>query len=94
MMVSNEIASITILVSFKQNQEVINKIVPFKVYGHHQYYKAVPLVSSEEREIAGIPEEVLFTFANNTLMASEDLNTERLGMLNNIIRELKILRVV
>lgn len=93
-MVSNEIASITILVSFKQNQEIVNKIVPFKVYSHHQYFKAIPLVSSEEREMAGLPEEVSFTFANNTIMAGEDLNTERLGMLNNIIRELKILRVV
>lgn len=94
MIVSSEIASITILMPVKKDNEIINKIIPFKVYCHQQQYKAVPLVSPEDKAMTGLPDEVLFTFANNTIMAGDNLDNERLGIVNNIIRELKMLRVI
>jgi hypothetical protein len=94
MIVSSEIASITILMRVKHDNEIINKIIPFKVYRHQQQYKAVPLVSPEDKAMTNLPDEVVFTFADNTIMAGEDLDNERLGIVSNIIRELKILRVV
>lgn len=52
MLVTNEIASITISVPYQKGNEIVNQIVPFKVFKQQQHYRAIPLISAEERNIA------------------------------------------
>lgn len=94
MTISNEIASITILVPYNKGDETINQIIPFKVYRDQQRFKAIPLITEEERILTGLPAEILFQFVNYTVIPAAETNEENLESINNIVRELKMLRIV
>lgn len=94
MLVTNEIASITILVPRQKNDAVVNQIIPFKIFKHHHDYKAVPLISGEERERTGLSAEISFRFIANRIIPGEKMNEVSLAAINNIASELRILRIV
>jgi len=94
MLVTNEIASITILVPYLRGNEIINQIIPFKVFREHQRYKAIPLISTEERKITGLSEELSFRFIENKIIPETETNDENLKAINNIANELRMLRIV
>lgn len=94
MLVTNEIASITILVPYQKGNEIVNQIVPFKVFKQQQHYRAIPLISTEERNIAGLSTELSFRFTENRIIPEADTNEANLNAINNIAGELRILRIV
>ena len=94
MTILNEIASITILVPYIKGKELINQIIPFKVYREQQYFKAIPLITSEEQKITGLPAEILFQLNNYTVIPNEGTKEENLESINNIVRELTMLEIV
>ena len=64
---SNEIASITVLVPHHIGTETINQVIPFRVYRQEQNYVAVPFISAAERLTSGLPESLSFALVNNRL---------------------------
>lgn len=94
MLVTNEIASITISVPYQKGNEIVNQIVPFKVFKQQQHYRAIPLISAEERNIAGLSTELSFRFTENRIIPEADTNEANLNAINNIAGELRILRIV
>lgn len=94
MFTSNEIASITILVPYHKGREIVNQIIPFKVFKDQQQYRAVPLISTEERQLTGLPEQMSFRFNDYKVLAAADTNEGNLEAINNIVRELRMLRIV
>jgi len=94
MIVTNEIASITILVASKRGNETINQIIPFKVFRQQQHYKAIPLISAEERELIGLSAELSFRFVENRIIPEAKANEATLKAINNIAGELRMLRIV
>ena len=94
MLNTNEIASITILVPYQIDNETINQIIPFKIFRQQQHYKAIPLITAEERELTGLSAELSFRFMENKIIPEARPNEACLNALNNIASELRILRIV
>lgn len=94
MTISNEIASITILVPYHNGKETINQIIPFKVYEDQKFYKAIPLITIEERKLTGLPAEISFRLLNYKAIPTADTKTENINVIDNIVRELQMLRLV
>jgi hypothetical protein len=94
MLITNEIASITILVACHRGNEITNEIVPFKVFRQQQHYKAIPLISTEERELIGLSAELSFRFIENRIIPEAKANEATLNAINNVASELRMLRIV
>jgi len=94
MLITNEIASITILLPFQQGNELVNQIIPFKIFKQEEQYKAIPLISSEERQNTGLSEELCFTFLKNRIVAEAETNAAGVNAINNIAGELRLLHIV
>ena len=94
MLVTSEIASITILVPYKKGNETINQIIPFKVFKQKDHYKAIPLIAAAERMITGLSAELSFQFKEYRIVAEAGLNEVNLNAINNIASELRMLRIV
>lgn len=93
MLDTNEIASITILVPYQRGNETINQIIPFKVFRLQQHYKAIPLISTEERELTGLSPELSFRLIENRIIPQAKANEASLNAINNIAGELRMLGV-
>jgi hypothetical protein len=94
MLVSTEIASVTILVSYQKENEMINQIIPFKVFKQEDLYKAIPMISAEERKVMGISAELAFRLIDNRIIVGEEANNASLNAINKIASELRVLRIV
>jgi hypothetical protein len=94
MLVTNEIASITILVPYQRGNEIINQIIPFKVFRQQHRYKAIPLITTEERKLTGHPAELSFRFIEHRIIPEVETSEANLNAINNIASELKMLRIV
>ena len=91
MIVTNEIASITVLVSHRwPTDSTTEEIVPFKVYKEGQQFKAVPLLSKEGRRLTGLPEVVLFSFLDHCIVTAKNMEEETLNVVKKIIQELSL----
>ena len=88
---SNEIASITVLVPHHIGTETINQVIPFRVYRQEQNYVAVPFISAAERLTSGLPESLSFALVNNRLSSTQALRPD---VLENIVKELRLLHIV
>jgi len=94
MFVTNEIASITILVPTQRGNEIINQIIPFKVFREQQHYKAIPLISADERKLAGLPAELSFRFVGHRIIPEAEAYGANLDAIHRIAGELRMLRIV
>jgi hypothetical protein len=94
MVITNEIASITILVPYQKGNEIINQIIPFKVFKKQQQFKAIPLISDEERKMTGLSAEISFRFNENRIIPGAETNKISLDAINSIASELRMLRIV
>lgn len=91
---SEEIASITVLVPYHRGNETTHQITPFKLYRQQQLFKAIPLISAEERKLTGLSAELSFRLAENKVISEGDTNEANLGAINRIASELMILRIL
>lgn len=94
MIVTNEIASVTILVPHQRGNEIINQIIPFKVFRQQQGYKAIPLITAEERMMTGLSAELSFRLMDQKIQPETETTRQNIEAINNIVRELQVLRVV
>lgn len=91
-MITTEQASITILVSYPKGKEIAHQIVPFKVYKDNNSYTAIPMINGDERKQTGLPEELNFSFRNQTIVPGKASFEGSQQVLENIVKELKLLR--
>ena len=94
MIISNELANLTILVSFLEGNERSHQIVPFRVYREERQFKAIPLINSDERKKTRLPQEILFSFDHQGLTIEQGISEETLDVVKRILQELKMQRVV
>lgn len=88
MITPKEIASITVLVPGQQSTN--HQIIPFRVYQQQQLYRAIALITNEEIRLAGLPEELVFSFDNNTIVPGKHTKQQHFEVIRNIVQELKI----
>jgi hypothetical protein len=93
MLVTNEIASITILITYQKGGDIINQIVPFKVLREQHHYLAIPLITTEESRIFGLSERLSFKFIENRLITEAETKEGDLNAIYKIASELKTLRI-
>lgn len=94
MLVTNEIASITILAPYQRGNEIISQIIPIKIFRKDQHYKAIPLISAEERKLTGLSEEFSFRFIGHRIIPEAKTSESDVNAINNIASELRMLRIV
>jgi hypothetical protein len=94
MFITNEIASITVLVPGGSGTRTTHRVIPFNVYKEGQKYRAIALIGNEERRLACLPEELSFHFTDHTLVPGKETKEENLGVLSNIVQELRIQRIL
>jgi hypothetical protein len=93
MIVTTEIASITILSQHQNGTETVNRIIPFKVFKQQQYFKAIPLITAAERKQSGLSAEISFRFIENRIVPAVETNEANLDAMNKIASELRMLRI-
>lgn len=90
MITANEIPLITVpLMHYKQNDVVTEEDVDFKIYRNDKQFKAIPLISKEERLMTGLPEELVFAYFSQCITTARDMDEESLNAIKQIIQELE-----
>jgi hypothetical protein len=87
---ATKMASIHIFVPYKGPGNTIRQNpVVFDVYSIDGHYKAVPLLSEDERRIANLPEELLFSYENGKPVSLRGSVDGNFHAIEDIVRELQ-----
>ena len=87
----DEIPLITVPVThYRENGVAKGEDVDFKIYREDNRFKAIPLMSKEERLTTGLPEELVFVYASHCITAANDMEEESLNAIKQIILELEV----
>lgn len=86
----NDVASISVLVQYMQNNETRHDIVPFKVYEQNESYIAIPYISENDRVKMQLPEQIRFQIINNKIVAATDSHRQVIFSLATEIRLLQM----
>ena len=90
MIIINEIPLITVpVMHYRQNDAVSREDVEFKIYKKDSQFKAIPLMSKEERLTTGLPEELVFVYTSQCITAANDMEEESLDAIKQIVQELE-----
>ena len=90
MITTKEIPLITVPVThYKLNDVVTEKDVDFKIYRQDQQFKAIPLMSKEERLMTGLPEELIFAYFSHCITAANNMEDESINAIKQIIQEME-----
>ena len=91
MVTTNEIPIISVpIVHYRQNDILIEEEVDFKIYRAENRFRAIPLLSKEERVTTGLPEELSFVYVDHCIAAANDMEDESLSAIKQIIQELEV----
>ena len=91
MIAINEIPLITVpVVHYRPNDIITEEAIDFKVSREDNRFKAIPLVSKEERKMTGLPEELVFVYANYCIAKANDMEEESLNAIKQIILEMEV----
>jgi hypothetical protein len=87
---SNKIASVNISVPYKGPGNTIRQNpVSFEVFSEDGHYKAVPLLNEDERRIANLPHELLFSYENSKPVSLRGSFDGNFHAIENIVHELQ-----
>jgi hypothetical protein len=87
----DEPISITVPVAHYQYGDVISQqAVEFTISKHDNRFKAIPLISKEERHATGLPHELVFVYANYCIASANYMHEEALNAIKQIIQELDV----
>ncbi len=87
----DKLAGINVKVPFHGPGNVIKyKEVEFDIFKVEGQYKAVPLCSYQDRVLASLPPELIFTYEQGATTSSRgNLKDGNLGVIQEIVEELK-----
>ena len=77
------------LMHYKQNDVVTEEDVDFKIYRQDRQFKAIPLMSKEERLMTGLPEELIFAYFCQCITTANNMEEESLNAIKQIIQEME-----
>ena len=87
----NEISSITVPVThYRSNNAITEQAVVFNISRENNRFKAIPLLTKEERNQTGLPEELEFVYFNYCIVDANDMEEETLDAIKQIILELEV----
>lgn len=87
----NEVSSVTVPVAHYQlNNTVTKEAVVFAISRENNRFKAIPLLTKEERKQTGLPEELEFCYYNYCIVDANDMEEETLNAIKEIILELEV----
>jgi hypothetical protein len=88
---TNEIPIISVPIEhYRQNDILTEEEVDFKIYRTENRFRAIPLLSKEERLPTGLPEELRFVYAVHCISDANDMEEESLNAIKKIIQELEV----
>lgn len=91
MRITHEISLVTIPVAhFRDFDLITHEEVSFRIFKEGDWFKAVPLVSTEERKATGIPSELLFVYWDHVVLAANNSEEETMDVIKTIILELEV----
>jgi hypothetical protein len=91
MTTTTDIPLITVSVMhYRQNGEAAGEDVDFKIYREDNLFRAIPLMSREERLTTGLPEVLEFAFASHCITRANDMEEETLNAIKQIVQELEV----
>ncbi|HEU0109372.1 MAG TPA: hypothetical protein VFQ73_00790 [Flavisolibacter sp.] len=91
---SNEVASLTILVSHQSGTETVHQVVPFKIFQEDSRFKAIPLIGQKEREVSQLSEALFFELSNQRIVPAIGITHSNMDVLNKIVQELRIQKLI
>lgn len=91
---SNEVASLTILVSHQSGVEMVHQVVPFKIYQEDSRFKAIPLIGEKERAASQLSEALFFEYNNQRIVPANGITNANMEVLNKIVRELRMQKLI
>jgi len=87
---SHKIASVHISVPYKGPGNVIKQSpVLFDVYSEEDRYKAIPVLSKDEKRVANLPDELLFAYKNGRPVSERGSMDGNFHAIEDIVRELQ-----
>ena len=90
MIIRKELTSITIPVDHYRTYDVITEEpVSFTVFQENEWFRAVPMMTNEERKTTGLPAELLFVYVNYCIADANDMEEEALKVIKEIVLELE-----
>jgi hypothetical protein len=91
MITINEIPLITVpVMHYRLNDVITEEDVDFKIYREGKHFKAIPLMSNEERLTTGLPEELVFVYFSRCITTANDMEEETLNAIKQIIQEMEV----
>lgn len=95
MTMTNEVSFVTIPVAhFRPFDVITNEDISFRIFREDNWFKAVPQTSAEECKISGLPEELVFVYANHVVLVANNMEEEAMNVIKNIILELEVQDIV
>lgn len=88
---SKEISTVAVPVAhYSANDERTDEPVVFSISREDSRFKAIPMISREERLATGLPEEITFVYINYCIVAANNMDDETLDAIKQIILELEV----
>lgn len=87
---ANKITSVNISFPYKGPGNIIRQNpVLFDVYSMEDHFKAVPLLNEDERRIANLPQELLFSFNEGKLVSHRGSFDGNFHAIEEIVHQLQ-----
>lgn len=91
MILTDKTLSITVPVQhFRPDNVITEEEVCFKVSRDGSQFKAIPMLSKEERRITGLPEKMEFVYVNYCIASANNMEEETLNAIKQIILEMEV----
>jgi hypothetical protein len=87
---TRELSSVSVpVIHYWSHNVATEETVDFTVYREDDWFKAVPLLSKEQRITTGLPEELIFVYFNYCIADANDMEEDSLNVIKQIILELE-----
>jgi hypothetical protein len=89
-MMSKQLISLTFPIPYKSAGNIIRqKEVSFDIYKEGDAYKAVPLLNMDERRLANLPHELVFTHSGGKAISERGIKDGNFHIIEEIAKQLQ-----
>ena len=91
MTITKELTAVTVPVTIYDLQDkATERLVSFTIFRENGWFRAVPVLSTEERLLLKLPGAMVFLFSNYCIVDANDWEEETLAVMKQIILELEV----
>jgi hypothetical protein len=87
---NDEVITLSVLVEGNSNKEIVS----FKVFRDIKQYKAVPMLTKEQRKRTGLAEVICFSFVDHCIVSEKSRSEETLEVIRSLILEMMMQEVL